>query len=286
MDTNSVTIMPMSQEISLTPGETYTGNITIANPADAASNMPYTLSVAPYGVIGSSYNINLSTRTSRTEIVDWITIEGDTSGTLAPNETKQINFTIKVPKSAAPGGQYATIKIINENADSNTSDLLIGNVYEVASIIYGNVAGDIVREGSVTSQSAPDFITSPEFVISSTITNSGTTHEDALYSFKITNTFNGDVIYPRSSNSSDINEIIMPDTTRDLIHEFKDLPALGVINVKETIEYNGETYVLDKNIIICPVWFTVLLGATLISAIALIVAKVKKSHRKKRRSTI
>ena len=34
----------------------------------------------------------------------------------------------------------------------------------------------------------------------------------------------------------------MPDTTRDLVHEFKDLPALGVINVKETIEYNGETY--------------------------------------------
>ena len=284
MDTeNSLTIMPMSQEISLIPGETYTGSITIANPSSSTSDLSYKASISPYSVVGSSYNADLLSETSRTDIANWITIT-NASGTLAPNDTAEIHFTIKVPSDAAPGGQYATIKFTKEDATPTSDGLTIGNIYEVASIIYGNVAGEVIREGSVTSQSIPSFVTTPNFTSTATIENHGTTHEDAVVSFIITNAFNGNVIY--STSDTTINEVIMPDTTRDLSYNFTSLPVIGIINVAQTIEYNNETYSLSQNIFICPVWFMVIVATLLASTISLVIFRLKKSHRRKHASTI
>ena len=285
MDNNSLLVTPMSQEIPLTPGETYTGTITVANPSTATNDLSYTVSISPYGVMGANYNIDLYSKTSRTEIIDWIKIDNP-SGTLAPNSTIDINFTIKVPQDAAPGGQYAAIKITSNANNTTENSLSIGNIYEIASIIYGNVAGDVVREGSVISQSMPSFIINPIFTSTATIENHGTTHEDAFVTFKITNALNGGVIYAQSDSNKGINEIIMPDTSRELTYTFDNLPVIGVINVSQTIDYNGETYSLDQNIIICPIWFMILIAGIMLSLAGLIIAHVRKTRHKKRASTI
>lgn len=275
----------MSQEISLNPGETYTGTITVANPQSATSDLGFTATISPYSVSGSSYTADLSGRTSYTQLADWITLENDV-GTLAPNATAEIAYTIKVPQDADPGGQYATIRVASTPDSSSTSGISIGNSYEMASIIYANIAGEVHREGSVTSQSIPSFITSSEFTSTATVVNNGNTHEDALVTFKITNAMNGGVIYPQDKSYKGINEIIMPDTTRDLIYTFDHMPAVGVINVNQTIEYNGETYSLDQSIFICPIWFMVLVGALVISITSLIAARIHKSRRRKRISNL
>lgn len=277
--------MPMSQEISLTPGETYTGEITIANPASATSDVSYEATISPYSVVGTSYGADLISPSSRTEITDWLTLD-NTSGTLSPNGTVKLHFTIKVPASATPGGQYATIKVTSKSNTSTDSGLSIGNVYEIASIIYANVAGEVVREGSVTSQYIPSFTTTSDFTSTATITNTGTTHEDALVTFTITNSFNGSTIYPASGADKGINEIIMPDTTRDLSYHFDNMPFLGVVNATQTIEYNGETYSISQNIFICPIWFMIIIGAALLSLVTLIVLRIKKSRKTKHTSAL
>lgn len=285
MNNDALLVTPMSQEISLTPGETYTGTITVANPSTATSDLSYTASISPYGVIGTNYSVDLHSKTSRTEITDWIKIDNP-SGSLAPNTTADINFTIKVPKDAAPGGQYATIKITSDASNATENSLSIGNIYEVASIIYGDVAGEVKREGTVTSQSIPSFVISPSFTSTATVENHGTTHEDAFVTFKITNAFNGGVIYAQSDSNKGINEIIMPDTTRNLTYTFDGMPVVGIINVNQTIEYNGETYSLDQSIFICPIWFMALAAGLILSLGGLILARVRKTRRKKRTSTI
>lgn len=285
METSSLTVMPMSQEVTLTPGETYTGSITVANPDTSTSALSYVASIAPYGVTGTSYDIDLFSETSRTDMVHWLSID-NASGTLAPNDTVDIHFTITVPSDAAPGGQYAVIKVAQKDSATANDGLSVGNVYEAASIIYGNVVGEVVREGSVTSQFTPNFVTTPEFTSTATIENHGTTHEDALVSFVITNAFNGSTIYPHSSSDTGINEVIMPDTTRELTYNFKDMPAVGVINVTQTIEYNGQTYTNTQNVFICPAWFMVIVATLLLSTIGLIVMHVKKSRRRKQTSKL
>lgn len=285
METSSLTVMPMSQEVTLTPGETYTGSITVANPDTSTSALSYVASIAPYGVTGTGYDIDLFSETSRTDMVHWLSID-NASGTLAPNDTVDIHFTITVPSDAAPGGQYAVIKVAQKDTAATNDGLSVGNVYEAASIIYGNVAGEVAREGSVTSQFTPNFVTTPEFTSTATIENHGTTHEDALVSFVITNAFNGSTIYPHSSSDTGINEVIMPDTTRELTYNFKDMPAVGVINVTQTIEYNGQTYTNTQNVFICPAWFMVIVATLLLSIIGLIVVHVKKSRRRKQTSKL
>lgn len=285
METSSLTVMPMSQEVTLTPGETYTGSITVANPDTSTSALSYVASIAPYGVTGTGYDIDLFSETSRTDMVHWLSID-NASGTLAPNDTVDIHFTITVPSDAAPGGQYAVIKVAQKDSATASDGLSVGNVYEAASILYGNVVGEVVREGSVTSQFTPNFVTTPEFTSTATIENHGTTHEDALVSFVITNAFNGSTIYPHSSSDTGINEVIMPDTTRELTYNFKDMPAVGVINVTQTIEYNGQTYTNTQNVFICPAWFMVIVATLLLSTIGLIVMHVKKSRRRKQTSKL
>lgn len=285
METSSLTVMPMSQEVTLTPGETYTGSITVANPDTSTSALSYVASIAPYGVTGTGYDIDLFSETSRTDMVHWLSID-NASGTLAPNDTVDIHFTITVPSDAAPGGQYAVIKVAQKDTAATNDGLSVGNVYEAASIIYGNVAGEVVREGSVTSQFTPNFVTTPEFTSTATVENHGTTHEDALVNFVITNAFNGSTIYPHSSSDTGINEVIMPDTTRELTYNFKDMPAVGVINVTQTIEYNGQTYTNTQNVFICPAWFMVIVATLLLSTIGLIVMHVKKSRRRKQTSKL
>lgn len=285
MDDNALIVMPMSQELDLEPGSTYTGTITVANPQSATSDLTYTATVSPYSVSGSRYTADLSGHTSYTQLADWITLENNV-GTMSPNGTVEIKYTIKVPQDADPGGQYAAVRVASTPDSSSTSGISIGNSYEMASIIYANIAGEVHREGSVTSQSIPSFITSSEFTSTATVVNNGNTHEDALVTFKITNAMNGGVIYPQDKSYKGINEIIMPDTTRDLTYTFDHMPAVGIINVNQTIEYNGKTYSLDQSIFICPVWFMVLIGALIISVASLIAARIHRSRRRKRISSL
>lgn len=52
---NAFTILPMSQNFTLVPGETYTGSITVVNPVNSTSDFAYSVSVSPYNVIGEDY---------------------------------------------------------------------------------------------------------------------------------------------------------------------------------------------------------------------------------------
>ena len=56
---NTFTIMPMSHQVNLAPGNTYTGSITIVNPVDATEDFHYKMDISPYGVIGEDYAADL-----------------------------------------------------------------------------------------------------------------------------------------------------------------------------------------------------------------------------------
>ncbi len=74
----------------------------------------------------------------------------------------------------------------------------------------------------------------------------------------------------------------MPETTRQVEREVSNLPALGVVKVRQTIYYQGqEPSVVEKNVIICPIWFLILLILTIAAIITTIVLIIKK-HRKRK----
>ena len=277
--TNAFTIMPMNQKITLNPGEVYEGYITIINPSYATEDFVYKAEVTPYSVADEEYTADLLSESDRTAISKWITIEEPT-GSVKPNESKEIKFTIKVPQNAPAGGQYGTIAVSSNQDSSNANGVSVQNVFEIASIIYADVAGETVHDGEILENNVPSFVLNNPVKITAMLTNKGNVHETAIFTITVSDVFTGRVILPTEENTGRYSEVIMPETTRYAEREVSDLPALGVVKVTQTIDYNGQTSTTEKQIIICPVWFMALVLLTLASIIAAVVIIVKKRHRK------
>lgn len=276
---NTFTIMPMSQQVNLTPGQTYTGSLTIVNPVDATEDFHYKVEISPYGVIGEDYQADLRSVTGRNEITKWIEISEPT-GTIKPNESKKITYTINTPKDAAAGGQYAALTVSSNDEGTGSNGVSVKNVFEMASLIYGNVSGDIKREGKIVDNVIPGFIAVPPLETKVTFENTGNIHEIATVVLKVTNFFTGDVIFPTGEEDGEFNEIVMPETTYTATRNISNLPALGVVKVNQTVYYRGDSNTTEKEVIICPIWFMLLVAATIAAIVFFIVSRIRK-HRKK-----
>lgn len=274
------TVLPMNQSISLKPGEVYEGSVKIVNPASSASDFAYTVSATPYGVSNEYYDADLITDSDRTAISKWIKIK-EPKGKVKPNETKEINFTIKVPENAPAGGQYATIAISSDNESSSNDGLAVQSIHELASIIYADVDGETIQEGEVLENNIPGFVTSTPITLSALLNNTGNVHSTATFTITATDVFTGQVILPTEENSGRYSEYILPETTRYTERQLDNLPSLGIVKVSQTITYNGQTSTNEKQVFICPVWFLILATITLIAIIVSIVLIIKKHKRRK-----
>ena len=277
---NVFTVTPMNQEISLSPGEVYEGSITIINPSYAKEDFPYKVEVTPYGVAGEDYTADLLSESDRTAISKWIKI-AEPTGEIKPNESKKVNFTITVPENVPAGGQYATIAVSSNKDTANTNGVSVQNVFEIASITYAKVAGETVHDGEIKENNVPSFVLTKPVMLSALITNNGNIHETATFTITVSDFFTGHVILPTEENTGIYSEVIMPETTRYTEREVSELPDLGVVKVSQTINYNGQTSTVEKNIIICPIWFLVLMLLTIAAIITAIVVLVRKHRHKK-----
>lgn len=277
---NTFTLMPMSQQVSLTPGKAYTGTITIVNPVDATEDFHYKIEISPYGVIGEDYQADLTSVTGHNEITKWIEIDEPT-GVIKPNESKKITYTINTPSNAEAGGQYAALAVSSNSDLSGNNGVSVNNVFEMASLIYATVIGDIEREGTILENNIPGFIAVPPLETSVLFENKGNIHEVGTVVLKVTNFFTGEVIFPTGEDDGEFTEVVMPDTTYLATRNISNLPALGVVKVTQTVYYRGQdASITEKEVIICPIWFMLLVIAAIASIVAFIVFRIRK-HRKK-----
>ena len=281
MEDNSFTVLPTGKDIKLSAGETYTGHITIVNPANSTQTLKYSVSAAPYSVTDENYSVDLSATTGRTTITEWIKIK-EPEGELQPNESKDIEYTITVPGDAPAGGQYAALIVTNSpDQESSSSDLTISSVYEIASLIYANVSGKTVHDGTIIENNVPSFVTRTPVEINATLKNDGNTHEYASFSIIATNALSGEELFStESEDQTPFYEVVMPETTRFVTRQIDNLPSLGLIRIKQSINYLGETSTKESNIFICPIWFLCLVALTIAAAVAFIISAIRKHHKK------
>ena len=277
---NMFTVMPMNQKFYLTPGEEYEGSITVVNPADAKTDFPYKVSVTPYSVIGEEYAADLATRSNMSAIVDWIMIENPT-GTLAPNSSAKVNFKITVPEDAAGGGQYATITVGSNSVPTTDGSVAIENVFEMASIIYASVDGEINHVGTIEENTVPAFSATAPVKVMARLSNEGNVHEEATITIKATNMFTGETILPTEDNAGRYTEVVMPNSERYISREVDNLPLFGMVHIEQTVYYLGLSSVEAVNVLICPIWFLILMFAALGAVVAGIIGAIVKHKKKK-----
>ncbi len=74
---------------------------------------------------------------------------------------------------------------------------------------------------------------------------------------------------------------MLPDSTQVATRELTGLPAVGVVWAEQTVHFEGQVSTVAHTIVICPVWFIVLMTLILAGIVGGIVAGVRY-HRKKK----
>ena len=283
MDT-VMTISPPSQRIVLTPGEDFNGSVTVSSSSTAKNGLKYSVTVGAFS-LGTDedgnvdYNdVDVDTVTGYNQIMEWIELKKE-QGEVEIGGTDTIPFTIHVPENAPAGGQYATIIVQNDTGLDNTGGkgVSIESKVRFASNIFAEVTGDTEAKGSIIENNIPSFILSNQLSATSVVKNDGNVHTDADYILQVWPLFGDEELYT-NEEKPDTN-LVMPGAER---YHSKTVttPSIGVFRVKQTIKVFGETSVVEKTVIVCPLWLLFIILFVIIGLIIWVFMKYKKKSKR------
>lgn len=266
-------ISPMYQQITLTPGETYTGNFEVINPGDNTIDFRYTVRVEPFSVEGLD-DLSFTSKGNYNQIVDWVELSR-TEGIISPNETQEVRFYIHVPEDAPAGGQYAAIMVTSEEYRLDNSTVDLREKYEASHLLYTEVAGETARKGKIDNVNVPSFLLSGNITGSASITNEGNVHSEAIHKLQIFPLFSNEEVYTNEENPKGV--WIMPGNTAYSSISWDETPSVGIFHVVYDVEYEGVESKVDKIVIVCPLWLLFLILLAIFLIIFRILSAKKKS---------
>lgn len=270
-------VSPPYEKITLTPGETFYGSVTIVNPSSSTTDFNYLISTEPFYVDESNETV-YDRKEDRTFMADWIKLDHET-GILKPNSSEEIKFTINVPKDAPAGGQYASIMVsTNPDAQSSSSEgLNIKANYRFSHLIYADVAGESIHDGAIHSVEIPSFLFSGKITATSMVENKGNTHAEVSHTLQIYPLFSNEEVYTNEEEPA--TSLIMPGVKRTTSISWNETPSIGIFRVLYNIEFEGVKSTVDKYVIVCPLWLLFLILLALFLLIFKIVWGKKKDKK-------
>ena len=262
-----ITLSPTSHRLSVAPGETYDGSLTLINSGDEP--MEVRVYPAPYQVADEDYSPVFSKQTSRTQISRWIHLEKD-SYRLNAGEQARVPFTITTPSSIPDGGQYAAI--FAETSEKQTGS--ITSKKRVGMIVYAESKGRTLKEGSVklTSPGAVHLGTSRNFY--SHLTNSGNTDLTGTFSITVTDMF-GKQLFAHSQE-----KIVLPDTTRKVPVKWAATPGFALAKVNQTITFVDKTTASHRWVLFITPLTALVIGSSLVILSAGGIYAIRRSKKR------
>lgn len=266
---SKIGIKPITEKISLNPGDTYTGTFQVVSPSENTGEFKYNIYATPFQVKDKEYSADFVTENTYTKLSKWITFSKD-SGTLKSGETNDITYTIKVPNDVPAGGQYAAI--MAEIANSEESNI---QTYSRAALtILAHIAGETRREGGVLENNVPSVVFGgTKLSTTSLVKNSGNIDEEAIYTLKIFPFGSSEEVYTNEDNPEVRN--ILPESERSNTIIWEETPQLGLFTVEQTVEYMGQVSKTSKLVLICPIWLIVIFAALIFAIIFTVVARAR-----------
>lgn len=296
---SALSMTPMKQAITLMPGDTYSGRVTIYQQGQGDEKFHYQASIVPLSVNdeNNEYYGIFDQETSYTDIVNWMTLSngeetvdyGDAiDGYASLGEEVELVYTIKVPQNARGGGHYFAVKADTVPNDSTSGNVAIKESISIASVVYAEVAGDINIKGTIKDNNIPGFLLNPPITASFMAKNEGNTHSEVTYYMQVFPLFSGEEIYTTEENPS--TEYVLPETTRYITQKWDEAPAVGIFKVRQVVYYDStdnEPSITEKIVIICPIWLIFIILFVIFALIFYFVAKVrarKKAAKKAEKS--
>lgn len=295
-----MSINPSSQELDLTPGETFRGKIDVSN----TGRLPFKViaSARPFYVKDNNYSSpDFSADTAYTKLHNWIKL-AETEFTLAPGTTHSLHFEVNVPANIASSGQYAAIMLLSDGGQTSSSGVSVSG--QIAALLYGHVnGGELHPAGELVEHSLPSPIvdrnfktthvdsngdvksTVAAFSLSQTVKNTGNVDFRVTQTMTITDFFsNREVVSPSTVGSDgqiigSSSAVVLPGTSRTGILTWPDAPRLGLFTVQQTIRFLDQEYTFGQVVFLCPVWlFVVVLSLFIVFIVWLIMHFKHKAH--------
>ena len=200
----AVTISPLNFEVNANSGDVISNVIRIYNDTDA--DMPVNMETQDFVAAGERGEVLIKEGGNESySLQSWVTLNPKTF-VIPPKSSQMVEFTIRVPANAEPGGHYASVLASVSGGSSTTGT---GVAQKVGSLLLLEVAGDIVENLGVSDFEAPAFSEYGPESLSARFSNDGTVHLKPRGFVLVKNMFGGEVV------KVDLPQLnVLPQSTR------------------------------------------------------------------------
>jgi hypothetical protein len=282
-DELGVTVSPAEQRTALTPGKTTTGSLMLVNASDTETTTIHVYAT-PFYSSGDDYSTtDFAASNLYTQMVGWVEFS-KTTYVLKPRQQVNLDFKVTTPNDAPPGGQYAAIMCELVPKDQALGGSGAKTVRRVASLLYGQVAGDVNEAGSVVAQSIPWFVPEGALNTDYAVQNTGNVDFNVMGHLSATPVLFGTAYDSGGASSADFTAgsyDVLPQTTRTCSQTWQQ-PAWGLYTVSQSVVLMGQPSAVSHLCLICPVWLLVLICVIVLLVILLIIFLIVR-HRHKGR---
>lgn len=270
----TLAMSPMYEKVVLIPGQSYSSEFSISSPANSTSDFNYKIYVQNY-YRDENNNAIFEDVDGTGKILDWITIDSPTTGTLKPNEVRSIKFTINVPNNAPAGGQYAAITASTATPENigDEGSVSIAESLAIAYTVYAEIAGNTIRQGEITNLNLPSFLFGGDITASATVANTGNVHDSAKFTLQIFPLFSDEEVYTNEEDPD--SRIVLPNRTLYFNNVWDDTPPVGIFNAVYTVEFEGVTSQISKMIIVCPLWLLFIIILAVVAIVIWIIIRIR-----------
>jgi len=249
-------ITPIREYITVTPGKSSTGTVTVANLTKEP--MDVTLSTEQFSVADYTYDYLFQLPHE-----DWIKITTPTVR-LAAGESRQVSYQTVIPKNAEPGGHYFTV-LASTSPHPNEA-------VRAAAMLYVTVSGKLIKTSTLLSDTVPFISLGGDIPFRFDVRNTGNAHFFAYVSGKLEG-------LSAQRERNDAAHIVIPQTTRVLEGVFTAPLIPGVYKAKYGYKTDeGVSIIREKYIVYAPLWGWAIVAGML----GLLITWANRRHRSRK----
>ena len=276
----ALTVSPATAGVSLKPGASVDYTLVVTN--DKAESLNISAYVAPYSIQNENYDIDFDKQTNRTQLSRWIkfvnadgSVTDNYKATVPGNSKSYVNYRVTVPEDIPAGGQYAAIFVQTGDDAKPLESSGLQAVSRVGVIIYGRGTGETEEKAEVTNLSVPSFMTGGPVVASALVTNTGNTDIEVEHSFTVTSIVGTEIYH------SEGKDPVLPDAARRVKSEWENTQPMGIFRISYKVSVLGDSYEINKLIIILPAYMIVIAIFVLTLLIIWIIILIRKRRERK-----
>lgn len=264
-----ITLSPVDKHYLFKPGDTKHDSFTVINDGDSAYD--FAVYARPYSV-GSTdedYSPNFTAQPANANVYQWVQFE-KSQYHLKPNQSVDVNYTIRVPENATPGGHYGVLFVETIPPANNKANSIMRRK-RLGLIVYATVKGTFKTAGSSEAISIPFFQLKPPITASQRVTNTGNSD------FTVTGTMNVYDAFGAKKYTLTKDYTVLPDSIRKMPFEWTDAPWFGLYKVELTTKYLKTISTKTSYVLVSPLWVYLVLVIVIIARILYALSQRKKT---------